>query len=36
MDEEWVALLEEARELGLTAEEIRDWLKQHSESEEIG
>jgi DNA-binding transcriptional MerR regulator len=27
MDEEWVALVAEARSLGLTVEDIREWIE---------
>jgi hypothetical protein len=27
MDDEWVALVAEARSLGLTVEEVREWLE---------
>jgi DNA-binding transcriptional MerR regulator len=33
MDAEWVALIEEAKVLGLTPEEIREWLAKSSEEE---
>jgi DNA-binding transcriptional MerR regulator len=33
VDEEWVALIEEAKNLGVTIEEIREWLIQNSEEE---
>jgi DNA-binding transcriptional MerR regulator len=33
VDAEWVALIEEAKDLGITVEEIREWLTQNSEEE---
>lgn len=36
MDKEWVALVEEAKELGLTVEDIREWFTQVStEGEDV-
>jgi DNA-binding transcriptional MerR regulator len=33
MDTEWIALIEEAKALGLTAEDVREWLAQVNENE---
>ncbi|MGM7719401.1 DNA-binding anti-repressor SinI [Metabacillus sp. Hm71] len=37
MDDEWIALVEEAIELGLTKEEFEQWIKEQGElkNEEI-
>ena len=29
--EEWVALIKEAKELGLTIEEVKEWIKEKGE-----
>lgn len=29
MDAEWLALIIEAKEIGLTAEEVRDWIAEN-------
>lgn len=33
VDAEWLALIEEAKDLGITVEEIREWLTQNREEE---
>jgi DNA-binding transcriptional MerR regulator len=33
MDAEWIALIEEAKSLGLTVEDVREWLAQNKEEE---
>jgi DNA-binding transcriptional MerR regulator len=33
VEAEWIALINEAKALGLTVEEVRDWLAQNSEEE---
>jgi DNA-binding transcriptional MerR regulator len=34
MDDEWMALLKEAKSLGLTVDDIREWLKRNSEEKQ--
>lgn len=33
MDAEWITLIEEAKSLGLTVEDVREWMAQISEEE---
>jgi DNA-binding transcriptional MerR regulator len=35
MDAEWIALIEEAKSLGLTVEEVREWIAQKRGGSEI-